>query len=300
MFKKGRFKQMIKGPAHILYHIALIALSASIVFSLPYTADFIARRFLIFWAFIGNEKIFLAAAEISLAIALILFFNFVAGSWKDRRLSGLAREAGLVHISSAGAYFARRKNRRLKENMALARDIMIIGSTGFNTFADEKGDLHEVIKNCRDAKIMLLNPFSEGANVRVKSILNPDITIERFREQIGKSILFLKALRATQKNIRLKLYDEVPFLKLAISGDYIWVKHYHNGFDARLLPEYVFRYNQNPGSLYVPFYQHFVNWWNTPGIPEYDLESDDLIYRDAAGNEERRERFGEPALAVAS
>jgi hypothetical protein len=296
MFKKDRFKELIKGPAHILYHVALIALSAAIVLSLPYTADFIARRFLLFWAFIGNEKLFLAAAELSLAIALILFFNFVARSWKDRRLSGLARKAGLVHISSAGDFFAKRKNRQLKENKGLARDIMIIGSTGFSTFVDEKGDLHEVVKNCREAKIMLLNPFGEGAIIRAKSILDPDITMERFREQIGKSVAFLKTLKAAQKNIRLKLYDDIPFLKLAISGDYVWVKHYHNGFDARLLPEYVFRYNQNQGSLYVPFYQHFHNWWNNPEIPEYDLESDELIYRDTAGNEERRERFGETAL----
>jgi hypothetical protein len=30
-----------------------------------------------------------------------------------------------------------------------------------------------------------------------------------------------------------------------------------------------------------------------PDIPEYDLDSDELIYRDAAGNEARREKFGE-------
>jgi len=41
-------------------------------------------------------------------------------------------------------------------------DIMVIGSTGFRTFVEEKGDLHTVIKNCREAKIMLLNPYSEG------------------------------------------------------------------------------------------------------------------------------------------
>jgi hypothetical protein len=299
MFKENRFKKMIKAPVHILYHVVLIALSASIVISLPYTADLIARRFLTFWAFSGDEKIFLAGVEISLAVTLILFFNYIARSWKDRRLSRIAAEAGLVHISSAGGLFAKKKNRRLKESKGLARDIMLIGSTGFGTFADEKSDLHEVVRNCREAKIMLLNPYSEGAAVRVKGIMSPDITLERFREQIGNSIGFLKTLRAAQKNIRLKLYDEVPFLKMVISGDYIWVKHYHTGYDAHFLPEYVFRYNQNPGSLYVPFYQHFLNWWNDPRIPEYDLESDDLIYRDAAGNKEIRKRFGGEAQRVA-
>lgn len=298
MFKNRNLKDVIKGPAHVLYHVVLIALSASIALSLPYAADFISRNFLTAWAVIGNEKIFLVSVEISLAIVLILFFNYIGRSWKDRRLSNIANEAGLVHLSSAGGFLARKQNRKLKESNGIARDVGIIGSTGFSTFVDEKGDLHAVIKNCRSARIMLLNPYSDGASIRAKSILDPDITPERLGEQIRKSIDFLKGLKAVQKNIRLKLYDEVPFLKMTISGDYMWIKHYHAGFDAKVMPEYVFRYNQNPGSLYAPFYQHFLKWWNDPGIPEYDLETDELIYRDTAGNEERREKFMEDELAA--
>ena len=63
-----------------------------------------------------------------------------------------------------------------------------------------------------EAKIMLLNPYGEGASIRTKSILDFDITLEHFREQIRKSMDFLKGLNAIRKNVRLKLYDEVPFL----------------------------------------------------------------------------------------
>ncbi len=299
MFKNRHLKDVIKGPAHVLYHVVLIVLSASIAISLPYAADFISRNFLTAWAVIGNEKIFLVSVEISLAIALIIFFNYIGRSWKDRKLSNIANEAGLLHVSSAGGFLSRKKNRRLKESNGIARDVGIIGSTGFSTFVDEKGDLHAVIKNCRSARIMLLNPHSEGANIRAKSIFDPDITTERLGEQIRKSIDFLKQLKEAQKNIRLKLYDEAPFLKITISGDYMWIKHYHTGFDANAMPEYVFGCNQNPGTLYALFYQHFLKWWNDPGIPEYDLETDELIYRDAAGNEERREKFIQEELAAA-
>ncbi len=298
MFKKRSLKDVIAGPAHIFYHVTLIVLSASIALSLPYTADFVARKFLMFWTLIGNEKMFLISVEIALATVLIFLFNYIGKSWKDRKLSRMANEAGLVFMSSSRGFFARWKNRKLKESMGIARDIAVIGSTGFRTFVDERGDLHTVIKNCREARIMLLNPYSEGASMRAKSILDPDVTLERFREQIKKSIEFLKGLKAVQKNIRLKLYDEAPFLKMTISGDYLWIKHYHAGFDVQGMPEYVFRHSQNPGSLYVPFYQHFLKWWNNPGIPEYDLDSDELIYRDTAGNEERRERFGDMELAA--
>jgi len=298
MLNKRYFKDMIKGPAHVLYHVVLIALSASVALSLPYTADFIAEKFLVFWALIGNEKIFLVSVEIVLAITLVLFFNYVGRSRKDRKFSKLAQRAGLVFISSFKGFLARKKSKKLKESKGMARDIMVIGSTGFRTFVEEKGDLHTVIKNCQEAKIMLLNPYGEGASIRAKGILDPEITLAHFREQIRKSIDFLKGLKAIQKNVRLKLYDEVPFLKILVSGDYIWIKHYHAGFDVQRMPEYVLGYNQNPGSLYVPFYQYFLKWWYDNRIPEYDLESDELIYRDMAGNEERREKFRSEPVGV--
>jgi hypothetical protein len=291
MFNKQYIKDFIKGPAHILYHVAIVLLSALLALSLPYTADFLAKKLLVYWSLIGNEKIFLVSVEMALAVFLIFFFNYMARSWKDRKCSRMAREAGLVFVSPSKGFFARRKCRYLKESHGIARDIMVIGSTGYRTFADAKGDLHNVIKNCREAKIMLLNPYSEGASIRAKSILDLGITVGHLREQTKKSIRFLTELKAVQKNVRLKLYDEVPFLKMAISGDYVWLKHYHAGFDVQVMPEFVFQHSQRPGSLHVLFYQYFLKWWNNPAVPEYDLERDELVYRDSSGNEERREPF---------
>ena len=168
---------------------------------------------------------------------------------------------------------------------------MIIASTGFRTFVDPKGDLHEVLQTCREAKIMLLNPYREGASMRAKSILDPEVTPEHFSEQIKKSIDFLKALKATQKNIKLKLYGEPPFLKLSILGDYLWIKHYHPGQDVYGMPEYVFVHDQIPGSLYTPFYQYFLMRWDDPEIPAYHMDTDEIVYRDATGNEIKREKF---------
>ena len=138
---------------------------------------------------------------------------------------------------------------------------------------------------------MLLNPYSEGASARAKSILDPSVTPGNFSQQIKKSIDFLKALKATQKNIKLKLYGDPPFLKLTILGDYIWMKHYHPGLDIYRMPEYVFEHDQNPGSLYTPLYRYFLTRWENPEIPEYDLDTDELVHRDVAGNELRRNSF---------
>ena len=275
----------------VFYHVVVMALSAAFALSLPLTASFMAKNFLVYWSFIGNEKIFLISVEMALAISLVLFFNYISRSWRDRKLSNMARDAGLVSVTPARGLLARRRTRKLKEKEGFAREIMVIGSTGFRTFVDPKGDLHHVIKDCREAKIMLLHPFSEGASARAKSILEPGITPESFGEQIKKSIDFLKGLKAVQKNVRLKLYQDVPLLKLSILGDHIWIQHYHAGMDVQSMPEYVFKHDQNTGSLYIPFYQYFLTRWNNPDLPEYDLDTDELIYRDSAGNVIRRERF---------
>lgn len=205
----------------------------------------------------------------------------------------MARAAGMAYWASRKGFLARRRIRTLKERQSRMRDVMIVGSTGFRTFADPKGDLHAAIQHCRAAKIMLLNPYSEGAIERAKSILDPGVTAESLRRQVAQSIEFLKQLRAAQRSIQLKLYPEAPFLKLAILGDYAWVQHYHPGLDVQVLQEYVFVHNQNPGSFYTPFYQYFVTRWNDVTIPEYDLLTDELIYRDKVGNEVRREQFGQ-------
>lgn len=204
----------------------------------------------------------------------------------------------MVYFFPTRRLLAQRKIKKLKLEQGLARDVLIVSSTGFRTFVDPQGDFHSVLQGCREARIMLLNPQSEGARVRAMSMLNPGVTPGRLSEQIKKSIDFLKGLKAAQKNIKLKLYDDPPFLKLAILGDYIWMKHYHPGIDVQEMPEYVFAHDQNPGTLYAPFYQYFLMRWNDSHIPEYDLDTDELVYRDTSGNETRREKFNECEIGV--
>lgn len=280
---------VVKRCLSIVYHVAVVALSAGIALLLPATVSWIAQHFLAYWSLIENEKIFLVAVEITLAVLLILFINYFGAGWRDRKFSRMARRAGMDYFASPESLLAQRRVRRLKERQGFAKDVMVIASTGFRTFVDPKGDLHNVLKRCREAKIMLLDPSSEGAVSRAKSMLDPGVTVESFKEQIQQSIEFLKDLKAAQKNVRLKLYRDPPFLKLEVLGDYVWVRHYHAGMDVRLLPEYLFVHNQNLGSLYMPFYQYFLIRWEAPEIPEYDLDADELIFRDRRGNPARRE-----------
>ena len=289
--------QLLKNISHILYHIVVVVLSAAVALSLPFTARFVAGKFLNYWAMIENEKIFLVSIEVGTAVLLIVLFNFIVKNTKSRKLSRLAEEAGLYALGRAGRFIEHARTRKLKEKHGVAKNVMLIGSTGFSTFVDPAGDLHQVIQKCRGAKIMLLDPSGEGAISRAKSIQSPDITLESFREQIAKSIKFLKGLKEVRKDIRLKLYQDVPLFKLAILGDYAFLRHYHHGVDVQQLPEYIFRQQRNPGCLYNPFYQYFLDRWHDPALPEYELETDELIYRDKSGNELRREKFELHAFA---
>lgn len=282
--------QRLKNLSHILYHISIVVLSAGVALSLPFTARFLAKKFLGYWALIENEKMFLISIEIGTAVIFILLFNFIVKNLRNRKLSSMAKEAGLYALGHASGLLQRTRIRKLKEKQGVSRNVMIIGSTGFRTFVEPAGDLHLVIQKCRGAKIMLLDPLGEGAGSRAKSMQSPDITVESFREQIVKSIEFLKGLKEVQKDIRLKLYRDMPLFKLAILGDYVFMRHYHNGIDVRRQPEYIFRNQRNPGCLYNPLYQYFLNRWHDPDLPEYELETDELIFRDKTGNEVKREK----------
>ena len=273
----------------MVYHVIVIILSAAFAFSLPIIAAALANKLLAYWSFIGNEKVFLISVEIMSAILLVLLFNHIRRYWQHRNVSRMARAAGLVLVSPTTGFGVRRKIKKLKEKQGYARDIMLIGSTGFGTFVEPQGELHQVLQNCRDAKVMLLRPNSEGAKIRAMSLYTDGEATEHFNGRIRKSIDFLKDLRSRKQAVRLKLYDSTPFLKLTILGEYLWVQHYLPGLEAEKMPKYAFKQTQDPFGLFAPFYQFFVSEWSAPSIPEYDFDTEELVYRDQAGNEARRE-----------
>jgi hypothetical protein len=286
---------MKKNVTPVLYHLFVVVISSGVALSLPGIMQYIARKVLQYWTFIENEELFLVSTEIAAAIVLIVVVNIVVRNWRIGKLSHLAKTSGLVSVAPATAFLTRRRMKKRKEEHGFGRSVMLIGSTGLRTFTDPAGDLHGVLRNCREAKIMLLNPLKDGVIGRARSLADPGITPEIFREQIIRSIDFLKGLKSLQKNIRLKLYPDVPLMKLAILGDFLYLQHYPTGLNVKKMPEYVLKHDQD-GGLFNLFYQYFVNRWFDPNIPEYDLDTDEVVYRDKAGNEVAREKFNDVVM----
>ena len=280
-------RTLLRDTAGSLYHIVVVALSAGIALLLPAGA----KQFLSFWSRVEHDMLSLIAVEMTVAILLIVCLNYFHRSIRDRALATVATGAGLVSFFPRRTRGAQRHINQLKEEQGTGRTISVIGSSGHSTFVDQVGGLSSVLDKCLGARIMLVNPYSQEASARIQAISHPEFTLDTFREEVRQSIRLLKRLKAMGKAVKLKLYSDSPLIKLVILGDYLWLQHYHADLDVQTMPEYVLRHNRKDHGLYTLYAHYFVQRWESAEIPEYDLDTDELVYRSKTGNEIRRERF---------
>lgn len=278
-------RAFLRNAAGSLYHIVIVALSAGIALLLPAGA----RQFLSFWSRVEHDKLSLMAVELTAAVVLILGLSYLHRSIRDRALATVAAGAGLVSFYPRRTRAAQRRIKQLKEEQGTGRTIMVIGSSGYSTFVDQVGDLSSVLDKCLGAQILLVNPYSQEASARISAIGHPAHSLPTFRDEVRQSIELLKRLKAMGKAVRLKLYSDSPLIKMVILGDYLWLQHYHADLDVQTMPEYVLRHNRQDHGLFTLYAHYFTQRWHSAEIPEYDLETDELVYH--AGGGIRRERF---------
>ena len=283
----------LNGLRQVLSHGAVTILAVAIAFSLPGFANYILNEW---WPEVESNSNLLLATEIALASVLAIVFNLAAIAWDHRQRVLTARLASLVHARNAGAgWWARRRERALVNQLTTARDAFVLTLTGYETLVAQDSLLRPVIGKAYEIRVMLINPVGQGLRQRAES-LPPEITVLTLHTEIEASIGALAALRKFGKKVKLKFYDEEPFWKLVVLGDYIWVQHCHSGFAVKDQPEYVFalQHREPRHGLFVPFYMIFLDHWNDPRHPEYDFDTNELVYRDAGGKETGRELLGVP------
>ncbi|NWF73878.1 MAG: hypothetical protein HXY51_12665 [Nitrospirae bacterium] len=285
--KLSQLKGFVTEVSALAFHAVVIGVSAGIAWSLPN----IARQFLTFWSHVEQEKMLLLTIEVGVALLLIVMSNYLWRAHKDRRQAVMARGAGLFSFFPLHDPGAGKTIRELKQQQSLGRTVLAIGVTGNGTVVDGKSEVHALLETCLEAKLILLNPFSEEAARRAQSLSHPDISPDRFHQELQDTIALIKRFRVNGKVIRLKLYSDRPHLRMVILGDYLWLQHYHTGLDVRWMPEYVFQHNPDHHGLYTLFYQYFTKRWENQEIPEYDFETNELVYRTRNGAELRREPF---------
>ena len=287
------------GLRQIFSHGVITVLAVVIAFSLPGIANFILNEW---WPHVEGNANLLLATEIGLASILALLFNLAKVAWDHRQGVLIARLASLMHARSAGAgWWSRRRERALVRQLPAARDAFILTLTGYDTFVADDSLLRGVIEKAYEIRVMLVNPAGRALRERADS-LPPEITALSLHNEIEATIGYLSGLRKFGKSVKLKFYEDEPFWKLIVLGDYVWVQHCHSGFAVRQQPEFVFalQHRELRHGLFVPFYMVFLNQWNDARHPEYDFDTNELVYRDASGKETGRDVLGGPIDGAAT
>lgn len=268
-----------------LSHLVIVGISAGIALLLPAGA----RQFLSVWSLVEHDKVSRVVVDMLLVILLMVCFNSVYRHVRDRSLAMAASGAGLVSFFPRPGPEAQRRITRVKEELGAGRTVMVIGSSGCGSLMDQVGDLSSVLDRCLEAKIFLLNPFSQDAQARMGALGRPAGALPAFREEVRQSIALLKRLKAMGKVVKLKLYSDPPLVKMVILGDYIWLQHTHADLDGQHMPEYLLQRNGRTHGFYSFYAHYFMERWEKCDCPEYDLDTDELVYRGRAGREIRRE-----------
>jgi len=243
---------------------------------------------------VESDPNLLLGSEVILASVLVLGLNLAKIAWDNRSTVDMARTAALVYTRSATqGWAARWRERLLLKRLPAVRDAFVLTLTGYDTFVDGASLLRGSLEAAYELRVMLVNPVGEALRKRADS-LPPEITVLSLQTEIEASIAFLAELRKRGTKVTLKFYDQVPFWKIVVLGDHAWVQFCHSGFEVREQPEYVFalQHRRPREGLFVPFYVHALERWNESKHPEYDFERNELVYRDADGNETGRAALG--------
>ncbi len=273
----------------IAFHALVSLLALGIAFSLPTVASYVLYEW---WPRVAASSRLLLATELAFAATLLVLFHFARVAWDGVRLMYLTEVAALVHVLDDTPARWRRRPRP----PASAREALFLSVTGFHTFVSQEAPFHELANRAYEVRAMLLNPFSEGARERIRSLADPAEAQELYVEEIGASIAHLAALARAGRRVRLKLYEQAPFWRIVVAGEQAWVRYCHDGYPMKSQPDYVFalRRDKPTQGLFPPFCMYALRQWDDPALAEYDFASDELVWRDAAGTETRREPFPGP------
>jgi len=283
------FHSFTQGIHHAFAHVVITLLAVGIAFSLPVVAKYILFNW---WPKVEDNSQLLMITEISFATVLVLLFNISKIAWDGRRSMHMNKIASLVYAREGRGWMSRWKERDMRKKIANVRDVYIMSITG-DTFSAENSDLQKTLELAYEIRVLLANPYGKGVASRVQSMDDPEAMLQAYRQETEGSIAYLSKLVAAGKKVKLKFYDEPPFWKLVVTGEYVWVQYCHDCHEVKTQPEYVFglQHGNPQRGFFEPFYKHFLDQWNDPGHPEFNFETSELIYRNADGNEIRRTAF---------
>ncbi|MDO8437636.1 MAG: hypothetical protein Q7S69_05680 [Nitrosomonadaceae bacterium] len=286
----NHFHSFTVGIRHAFVHVAITLLAVGVAFSLPVVAKYVLFYW---WPKIEDNSQLLLFTEISFATVLVLLFNISKIAWDGRRSIHMNKIASLVYAREGHGWMSRWKERDMRKKIASVRDVYIMAITGYGTFSSENNDLQKTLGLAYEIRVMLANPYGKGIASRAQSQDDPEAMLQAYRQETETSIAYLRKLAAAGKKVKLKFYEEPPFWKLVVTGEYVWVQYCHDSHEVTTQPEYIFglQHDNPQRGFFDPFYKHFLDQWNDPRHPEFNFETSELIYRNEDSNEIRRTPF---------
>ncbi|MDD5247340.1 MAG: hypothetical protein PHY45_00040 [Rhodocyclaceae bacterium] len=290
MLTKTPFLKFWSSLGHIATHAGITLLALGIAFSLPQAATFILFNW---WPKVRDDTQMLVVTEISFAAMLVALLNLAKLAWRYRQAAQTSAIASLVYAREGDGRLSRWLKDNLLRDLPWKRDLTIMAVTGYGTFAALDSALKDLLADCYEIRVMLLNPYGPAADAYAASHADPEAILADIRREACASVACLRRLQGMGKNVALKFYDEPPFWKLVFAGEHVWVRSCHGTRDIAKHPEYVFALQpEKPNRGFFPsFYTYFLNQWNDPRHPDYAFDTGDLVYRDGKGAKLRRVPF---------
>jgi hypothetical protein len=183
----------------------------------------------------------------------------------------LALSAGLLSFSDhIGKKLKTEDWDQCRNNIKHAKDIRIMGATGWDTFGSPQSPLYKTLAISKaDVKILLLRDDPNNNVVKVRSQeLNYNTSI--YVSDIQKSLLRLKDLKAANsaRKIEVRLYSSPLIWKMVICNTYMWLQHYWPNRNVEDTPLYTFFSDggETPSSLFHPFYSEWQKQWDSAAV----------------------------------
>jgi hypothetical protein len=271
---KKRFKGYLELLSlQILAHIIYILISASLTILLSI-----------------SENFFPTVSVTFKVTCFSIFFIVCYASYKlifekTKKKRKLLKNSGLFYFQPNRKVEDRKANIKfIYEKSSTARDISIIGATGYNTFAkidiEGKAMLRECLERMTgEIKIILLDPHALQTKIRSTSLAVP---LDKYQEEIFNSVEFLKQLKDKGQNISLKFYEQRPIWKMIILDNDMWLQYYHPRKHVEHVPVYGIHRDPNKSdfNLFDPLYEVFQKKWIHDNNPIFDFDSYEIVYRD--------------------
>ncbi|WP_374086622.1 hypothetical protein [Methylomicrobium lacus] len=152
-----------------------------------------------------------------------------------------------------------------------AKNLYILGLTGWNTFGSPSTPLHGVISQFKGTvNVLLLNPKSEAFKTRMIEIQANEKT---HQSELINTLKSCHLLKKAGINIKVTLYSHRPIWKMIFTDSYMWLQHYSKNNHVDDNPVYSFYKNDNGTSIFLPLTEVFEKRLRDDGSIELDLEA---------------------------